>query len=91
MDTRNTGSSPVRARFDWSETEPSIAIIDAIATLENVDPITLSTTRETTLYDYIDPVALDTVISNDRPTTISFTIEEYLVQVDNEGLVVGYT
>lgn len=90
MDRIDTANAAVQAQYDWSTTSPSIAIIDAIATLENVDPVGLSSTLDTTLFDYVDPDALDTLVTDDGNILISFTIDEYTVQIDENTLVICY-
>lgn len=91
MDSIETGSKSVQARYDWRTTQPSIAIINAIATLENVEPIKLSTALDTTLFDHVDPESLDTLVTNDGHISISFPIREYNVQIDGDTLEIRYS
>jgi len=56
---------------EWSNTEPSFAVVEAIAGLENVEPEDLSTP----LFDCIDSEALDTLITNSTEIAISFSYE----------------
>jgi Halobacterial output domain 1 len=79
--------------FD-DETPPSVAIIQAIAIIENTQPMNLPDECEFTLYDHIDPEALDRLVTaNTRnDVTIDLYIQsehEYVVQVrDTRQLVV---
>lgn len=82
-------TSSVHTKHDWSTTKPSIAVIDAIATLENVDPVDLSTILETTLFDHINPDALNSLVTKESTISISFSIDEYLIRIDDKGLVIG--
>ncbi|WP_339102651.1 HalOD1 output domain-containing protein [Haloterrigena salinisoli] len=68
------------------ETPTSIAVVRTIAALENVDPTAL----EFTLYDYIDPIALDRLIAHtgDGSTEVRFTIHGYRVSVRETGEIV---
>ncbi|WP_425601062.1 HalOD1 output domain-containing protein [Halosolutus halophilus] len=91
MDSIDTTSRSVQTQYDWGTAKPSIAIIDAIATLENVEPIELSTVLDTTLFDHVDPESLDTLLTADGNISISFTIGEYTVQIDGNTLVVHYS
>ncbi|WP_436344762.1 HalOD1 output domain-containing protein [Natronorubrum sp. FCH18a] len=61
----------------------SIAIIRSIAAIENVDPTEL----EITLYDYVNPEALDQLIEHEGTgsTEITFTVRGYYVHVHDTG------
>ncbi|RKD93470.1 HalOD1 output domain-containing protein [Halopiger aswanensis] len=78
--------SPVRIhhRFDWAQTTPSAAIVAVIAIIENVDPMDL----EFVLYNYVDPGALDSLVSNDAAVALSFRIERYNIRIDGNELTV---
>ena len=83
----------VEHRFD-GETPPSIAIVRAIAAIENVDPIASPSDLEITLYDHVDPTALDQIVTGRNGTTsvtIDLTIHndhEYAVRVRDSGRLV---
>ncbi|GAB3667454.1 hypothetical protein GCM10028856_10840 [Halopiger thermotolerans] len=55
-----------------------------IAVIENVDPMRL----DLVLYDYVDPGALDTLVGDGTPITLSFRIERYHVTIDGNELTV---
>ncbi|OAQ52145.1 hypothetical protein HTG_14280 [Natrinema mahii] len=78
----------VRREVDWSETPPSIAIVTAIADIENVDPIDLPTTAGTTLYSYVDPGALDALVGGNQ-VCVSFSMTGYRVRIDGAELTVA--
>lgn len=79
----------VRERHDWSNTPPSLAVIQALASIEDVDPAGL----DLRLHEYIDPEALDRVVANSREDSvaISFVIGRYRVAIDDDELTVGYS
>lgn len=68
-----------RASFDVQRVRPSTAIVLAIASIEDVDPTEISS-----LYDMLDPEALDTLIQSTPPGTagdiqVSVCFDEYRV------------
>lgn len=63
-----------------------MTIVNAVAAIENVEPIDLPTT----LYDYINPEALDTLAANESNIMISFTLDENGVQIDGNRLVISF-
>ena len=74
--------SPVRVRpSDTIELQPqaSTTVISALAAAENVNPIDL----DVTLYDVIDPDALDALFASDleEGIVVEFTIGGYTVTV----------
>lgn len=83
-------SNSVQSQYDWSNVNPSIAVIDAISSMMNVDPTTLSKETGTTLFDHVDPEALDTLVTDDEPVSISFTVDEYRIRIEGSELVVFY-
>lgn len=89
-DGGNGVPDPVRARHDWSTTAPSIAIIEAIASVEDVDPVALTAGEESTLREYVDPELLDRLVTNARQDRISITItvDSYTVRIEGTELIV---
>lgn len=93
MTESNQGSTvddAVRNR-QWNGNEPlSAAVVDAVAEAADVDPANLGTS----LYDRIDPDALDNLFSdrhNGMPRGsghVVFTLLEYEVTVYSDGNVV---
>ena len=86
-------SMRVEHQYD-SDTPPSIAIVEAIATIENVDPMDSSTDLGITLYDHVDPTALDQLVtenSGDSALTVDLTVHndyQYDVRVLDSGCLV---
>ncbi|WP_226042116.1 HalOD1 output domain-containing protein [Natrinema sp. DC36] len=77
-----------RRTYDWSDTAASMATITALGTLEEVDPVELSDVLGTTLYDYVDPEALDTLVAAEELVNLSFLVDDYRVQIDGEELTI---
>lgn len=80
--------------YDYdAETPPSVAVIRAIASLEDVDPTALSATHGQTLFDRIDPDGFDTLVrkgcENDD-LEIEFTIYGYRVRAEEPTRILVY-
>jgi len=75
--------------YDWSNTAPSVAVINTIATIENVEPTKLSVAFDTTLFDHIEPEALDALITEGNKITISFSYGNYRIQINENTLRVS--
>lgn len=77
------------------ETPVSVAIVQAIAALENVDPVANPVDLGFTLYDYVDPSALEAVVGDgtgNGAVLVTFEIDDYQVRVEDTGrLVVDYS
>jgi hypothetical protein len=68
----------------------SLAVIDAVATLEGVDPLEFADEVGVTLRDSIDPKALDAVVGDGSGTGdvfVEFVFLEYRIQVDDAGRI----
>ena len=81
-------SNPLHFETEYAGRPPSIAIVEAIAAIEDVTP----TDVEFTLYEQLDPEALDTLFDeqNDPEETeadvvAEFHIDDYTVQVTADG------
>ncbi|WP_265110467.1 HalOD1 output domain-containing protein [Halosolutus halophilus] len=90
MEESHTYSGSVQSRYDWSKIAPSIAVIDTIASIADTESTTLSAKLDGTLYDYVDPEALDTLVTDREAIAISFTIDEYKVQIDGKRIEIFY-
>lgn len=76
----------VRAQYEWSSTEPSTAVIEAVSTVVNREPTDLEP-----LYDAIDPDALNALVGTegaDAAVSVSFPFVDRLVTVHATGEVV---
>lgn len=80
-----------RIEHTYDESTPaSTAIVRAVAAAENVDPVDCPTDLEFTLYDHVDPEALDTLVGgrhNRAPLTVEFDVNRYHVEVDGTGRI----
>ena len=83
MKSWDEGTETVHNQYDRSTERPSSAVIKAISAIENTDPIDLPVT----LYEHIDPEALDALVTTDSNVSVSFTVGEYQVHI--EGNRVG--
>ncbi len=82
---------PILAERTYDETTPaSMAAVYALATALDTDPIRCSTDLGFTLYDHVDPEALDALVTHghrEGTVTIELSLEEYLLQVTDTGRV----
>ncbi|WP_407075656.1 HalOD1 output domain-containing protein [Natronococcus wangiae] len=83
-------NNSIVGEFDWSDTGPSIAIINGIAAVETVDSINISTELNTTLFDYIDSEALNTLVSTADRIEMSFNADNYGIQIDGGELAISF-
>lgn len=83
----DTDTDPLRVRHDWSTTPPSVAVVTAIAAREDVDPLEVRTELGT-LYDHVDPEALDVLVTGGGPVSISFRFDGYDCHIDGDGITV---
>lgn len=83
----------VEHRYD-AETPPSIAIVQAIAVLENIDPMASSTHIGIRLYDHVDPEALNRLVTTNggvAAITVDLTLQEdhqYSVRIQDDGQLI---
>ncbi|MFD1565435.1 HalOD1 output domain-containing protein [Haloarchaeobius amylolyticus] len=86
-------SDLVRVEYRYDDTPPSIAIVRAIAALEDVDPMESSADLGIVLYDQIDPEALDNFVAatTDRATvSVDLVLRndrQYTVQIRDTGWI----
>lgn len=82
---------PVLAERPHDERTPaSIAAVYALAAALDTDPISCSTEFGYTLYDYVDPEALDALFAGDRSegtVTVELSLDEYLLRITDAGCV----
>ncbi|WP_306061323.1 HalOD1 output domain-containing protein [Natronococcus wangiae] len=82
----------VEHEFD-DETPASIAVVQAICALKDVDPTRAQTELGLVLHEHIDPEALDTILADgtgDGETVILFEIsngDTYSVEVADDGRI----
>lgn len=86
------GEVEARARYDWSSTSPSDAVLEVVADAVGGGPTSFGP-----LYDHVDPDALNSIFrssGSDRPTDgtrVSFVLPDRLVVVRGDGEVVVRT
>lgn len=86
---RNMVAITYHREFDPERDSVSMELIDAVATINNADPLELSA-----LAHFIDPDALDSLLQSrpdrspqDMELEISFRYGNYLVEIDSEGVI----
>jgi hypothetical protein len=84
MGSSDEGEELINSQYDWSTSRPSVAVVTAIAGLENVESVDLPAT----LNDHINPDALDALAATNSPVTISFHLDEYRIQIDGDNLII---
>lgn len=87
-------NTPVHSEQSFGEqTPPSIAIVQAIATIEGIDPMDSPSDLGVRLADHTDPEALDHLVTDTSSVsdlTITLTLHaenQYSVHVDATGQV----
>lgn len=81
-------SDTYRAEFDSHDRPPGEAVIEAVATASECDPLDLPP-----LYDAVDTEALDLLFTSEGATTaggmraVTFEYADYLVTVNRHGTV----
>ena len=85
-----SGDEIFRSHHDWTATAPSQAVVEAVATVEETTPIALPRETGTTLYDHVDPEALDSLVGSDRSGSVevAFDIGSLRVTVASGGQLV---
>lgn len=75
-------------------TPPSIAVVEAVCAVENIDPMYMSSETEFVLGDHIDPSTLDSLFEDrtgdeDRVVTFQVTSQNsYLVDVTGDCRII---
>lgn len=83
----------VEQQYD-GDTPPSVAIVKAIACIEDVDPVESPSELGITLYDHIDPTALDQLITKNTgngDVSVGLTVRneyQYEVRIYDSGWIV---
>lgn len=84
MSESHRGTETVQLNFDQSVKPPSIVVVEAIATIENVS----GTDLPMTLYDYINPESLDELVESSSDISVTFSVDQYQIQVTESTIVV---
>jgi hypothetical protein len=64
---------------------PSVAVVEALAALEGDEPYE----TEFVLRDFVDPDALDTLVTDGESITVEFVVRGYHIEVHGDGTVVA--
>lgn len=87
-DGSSPDSDPVTIETAYKERPPSVTAVTAVAAVENIPPADL----EVSLREWVDPDALDALfadeyVGDDSDTDVraEFTVNEYVVEVRNDG------
>ncbi|MFW6316849.1 MAG: HalOD1 output domain-containing protein [Halorubrum sp.] len=85
--------SRVTREYNRSTTSPSTAVIEAIASIEDTDPLSLSLGGTLTLHDHFDPDALDGLFAHETAgdMSISLTVGEYTVRIERDAVAAERT
>lgn len=75
-------------RYDWSETAPSVAVVEAIAAVAETDPADVPIGRGTSLYDVVDTDALDALVTHGPEISVTVPVDDYLVRLRGPELAV---
>ncbi|WP_222918665.1 HalOD1 output domain-containing protein [Natrinema sp. SYSU A 869] len=85
------GERPLLAERTYDDTTPaSIAVVYAISAALDTDPIDCSTEHGFTLYDHLDPEALNALVTDDRrngSVTVELSLNDHLLRVTDSGRV----
>jgi translation initiation factor 2B subunit (eIF-2B alpha/beta/delta family) len=77
-----TGNGSVTEKTHFNDS-PSVAVIETVAKLEDSDELDITTP----LYDYINPDALDRLLTENPAASVSFEYDSYQVVVEGTGTV----
>lgn len=91
MESNGSAALPSRSSYDWSVTPPSLAVIDAVAAVEGMEPMQFSQSLETTLFDHVDPEALDVIVTGGEEVSITFEIGEYAVDIAGNEVTIHHS
>jgi len=91
-----TASSPdhapapeaVRVGYERDDTPPSLAVVEAIADLAEVDSTDLADETGIVLYEHVDPDALDALVADRPGVDVEFPVNGYHVSVGATDVVV---
>ena len=82
MEGGQSRNAVVERQYDCATIAPSVAVVEALADLEKVDPTSL----ETRLNDYVDPDALDALVTRGKEMSVSFRLNDYRIRIESDEL-----
>lgn len=71
-----------RAQYEETRDDPNIAIVEAVAAIEQIEP-----TAAETLRDRIEPEALDAILRSANDCHVQFAYQGYHVAIDSDGII----
>lgn len=85
---RDSASRSVRVEYDETDLSPSLAVIESIADIADVDSKNLYDETGIVINDYIDPDALDKLVmsSSNSYVDITLAIGGYDITVDDSAV-----
>ena len=81
-------SERISRPYDISTVPPTTAIVEAIAELEDIDPIELERELGFTIYEYVHTDAFNKLVTESEDVAVSFDIQDYHVWIDGNDLFV---
>jgi hypothetical protein len=88
MDGSSQEGVAVRRTYDSTATDPSLAVLEALADIKNKQLEDLAAPNQPTLHDEVDVDALDQLLTDDPDLTVSFQVEQYRVRVTGHELTI---
>lgn len=90
--TADSLSDSVRVAHSYDGRSPSLAVVEGIADLVGVDSSELADETGIVLYDYVNPDALNALVTEhpDVEVALSFTIDTYDVCIHRDEVVVRH-
>lgn len=77
--------------YTYDEATPaSIAVIQALCAIENIDPLNAPEELGFTLYDHVNPDALDTIVadgSGSGDVIVDLTLNDYDISISDTGRI----
>lgn len=93
MVSEKPGSDPLLEYEYEGETPVSVAVVQAIANVEGIDPTSVSTRFDRTLFDCIDPSGFNALVTEGGDAidlVVEFTIYGYRVRIEDETRILIY-
>ena len=78
----------VRCDYEWSITPPSVAVIETIEQYQHSTPGEAASGIDEPLQHYIATDALDTALKSNPTMAIAFTLDDYIVEIDEQTVCV---
>lgn len=76
----------VYRQYDWSEIPPSVAIVKTIEHYEDENESGQTSGLDEPLYHYFDADAVNTLVRDDSPVTITLSIGDYHAEIDDHTI-----